>query len=191
MADASEVHINWHCAQLASAEHCTLSTDRDGYRFVGVVVSPLDDVPSHIEYSLVVDRRWRTRRAHATIATSLGRREIEILARTNGGWDVDGVPMSDLVDCDDVDLGWTPSTNTIPIRRLALEVGESRTITAAWIRYPELDVVPNVQRYSRLATNHWLYQAGAYEFELVVDVATGLVLEYGDDLWRTSAFSGA
>jgi hypothetical protein len=42
-----------------------------------------------------------------------------------------------------------------------------------------------------LATNHWLYQAGAYEFELVVDVATGLVLEYGDDLWRASAFSGA
>ena len=61
MADASEVHINWHCAPLASAEHCTLSTDGDGYRFVGVVVTLLGDVPCHVEYSLVVDRRWCTR----------------------------------------------------------------------------------------------------------------------------------
>ena len=33
--------------------------------------------------------------------------------------------------CPDVDFGWTPATNTVPIRRLGLEVGETASITAA------------------------------------------------------------
>ena len=92
-----------------------------------------------------------------------------------------------LQGCDDVDLGWTPATNTVPIRRMALGIGESREITAAWIRFPELDVVRNVQKYARLDVDRWRYQAGEYDFELVTDAATGLVLAYGDDLWRASA----
>ena len=91
--------------------------------------------------------------------------------------------------CADIDLGWTPATNTIPIRRLKLEVGETSSITAVWVRFPELDVVRNEQRYTRLASDRWRYQSGDYDFELVTDAATGLVLVYGGDLWRASALS--
>ena len=91
--------------------------------------------------------------------------------------------------CDDIDLGWTPATNTIPIRRLGLELGETSTITAAWVRFPELDVVCNRQRYTRLTNSRWRYESGDYDVELVADGASGLVLAYGDDLWQASAIS--
>ena len=100
--------------------------------------------------------------------------------------------MADYLDgCTDVDLGWTPATNTIPIRRLNLAIGDTETISAAWIRFPELDVVVSPQRYTRLADDCWRYQSGHYDFALTSDVASGLVLAYGDDLWRAVAVSAA
>ena len=59
----------------------------------------------------------------------------------------------------------------------------------AWIRFPELDVVTNQQHYTRMASNRWRYRSGEFDFELVTDVRSGLVLEYGDDLWRAVARS--
>jgi hypothetical protein len=63
---------------------------------------------------------------------------------------VDGELVSQLDGCTDVDFGWTPATNTVPIRRLGLEVGQRASITAAWIRFPELDVVASEQWYRDL-----------------------------------------
>ena len=50
-----------------------------------------------------------------------------------------------------MDLSATPSTNTLPIRRLALDVGASREVRAAWIRFPSCEIAPLPQRYTRLA----------------------------------------
>ena len=55
-----------------------------------------------------------------------------------GNWTVDGKRRRALRSCTDVDLGCSPSTNTLPIRRLGLSVGATKTIQAAWIRFPEL-----------------------------------------------------
>lgn len=84
-------------------------------------------------------------------------------------------------------FGWTPATNTVPIRRLGLEVGETGRIAAAWVRFPELDVVASEQWYRRLAIDRWQYTSGEYDYQLVIDPATGLVLSYGDDLWQAAA----
>jgi uncharacterized protein len=187
--DRVEHHVVWHCSLLSSSEHGSLLESDDGYRLQGVVVVPLGDVPCHIDYAVVTDRDWRPSEARAAIVTPAGVREIVLRSDHLGGWDVDGRPASHLDGCRDVDLGWTPATNTVPIRRLGLGVGETARITAAWIRFPELDVVANEQRYTRLGHGRWRYQSGDYDYELVTDEATGLVLSYGDDLWRVVASS--
>jgi hypothetical protein len=37
--------------------------------------------------------------------------------------------------CLDIDLGFSPSTNLLPIRRLTLAVGEAATVRAAWLPF--------------------------------------------------------
>jgi hypothetical protein len=113
--------------------------------------------------------------------------EIGLASDGSGLWTVNGEPASRLDGCRDIDLGWTPATNTIPIRRLGLQVGEKATIAASWVRFPELDVVRSDQQYERLAPDRWRYRSGKYDFELVTDAASGLVLAYGEDLWRAVA----
>ena len=185
MADAfRQRHILWQCARLSSTEYATLTQRVDGSLLTGVVLMPLDGVPCRLEYDVDVDEHWRTRSAVAVITTPLEQRHLRIEAHDAGAWSVDDAQAPQLDGCTDVDLGWTPATNTLPIRRLRLEAGQSTTINAAWVRFPGLDVVASAQRYTRLAEDRWRYESGRYDFELVTDPPSGLVLAYGDDLWR-------
>jgi uncharacterized protein len=185
--DRIEHHILWHCPLLSSSEHAVLTGSQDGYRLQGVAVLPLGELPCHLDYAVAVDRQWRPSQARASITTPSGSREIVLRSHHGAGWEVDGELRSGLDGCLDVDFGWTPATNTVPIRRLGLDVGETASITAAWVRFPELDVVASEQRYRRLATDRWQYTSGEYDYQLVTDPGTGLVLAYGDDLWRAAA----
>ena len=84
-----------------------------------------------------------------------------------------------LEGCTEIDLGCSPSTNTLPIRRLRLAVGGSSTIKAAWVRFPGLDVVKAAQTYTRLDEFTYRYKSGAFEAELTVD-DDGLVAAYAE-----------
>ena len=97
--------------------------------------------------------------------------------------------LPELAECIDADLGISPSTNTLPIRRLNLAVGESRELTAAWVRFPELTVEPLAQRYTRLAERRYRYESTVSGFtaELEVD-DLGLVISY-ENIWQRVAES--
>jgi uncharacterized protein len=182
----TEHHVLWSCARLSSSEHGVLRVDNDTQQLRGVAVVPRDDQPCHIEYSILLDH-WHTRRVAARIDTAGTRRDIAVIVDAHGGWSLGTKPAPHLDGCTDIDLGWSPITNTIPIRRLGVEVGASATIQAAWIRFPNLEVVASEQEYTRLAADRWRYRSGEHDYELRTDADTGLVLQYGDDLWRATA----
>ena len=87
-----------------------------------------------------------------------------------------------------MDLGCSPSTNTLPIRRLRLGLGASQTIQAAWIRFPELEVVKAAQTYTRLDEYTYRYASGTFQAEISVD-DDGVVAAYAEWL-RTAYASG-
>ena len=71
-----------------------------------------------------------------------------------------------------------PATNTLPIRRLNLELGQSREVTAAWLKFPDLTLAILPQRYTRLAPQRYGYQSGTgFSAEMLVD-DLGLVTAY-------------
>jgi hypothetical protein len=90
--------------------------------------------------------------------------------------------MPELGGCRDVDLAFTPATNTLPIRRLGLDVGDAANVGAAWVRWPELDVVPAQQRYERLTADRYRFTQNGFSAEITID-SDGLVREYAD-IWR-------
>jgi len=90
--------------------------------------------------------------------------------------------------CIDVDLEWSPSTNTLPIRRLALAIGESKSVSAAWVRFPSLEVQRLDQTYERLEDRRYRYRSGRFTADLALD-QDGMVLQYGVN-WNAVATSG-
>src|SRR5205085_597994 len=102
-------------------------------------------------------------------------------------WWAGGRELAELRGFLDVDLGITPATNTLPIRRLGLAVGERRDIVAAWVRFPELAITPLAQRYTRLAPARFRYESHNGRFVADLDVDDlGLVRLYGNG-WQCEA----
>ena len=94
--------------------------------------------------------------------------------------------------CVDLDLAFSPSTNTLPIRRMALEKGELGSTRAAWVLFPTLEVRPLDQQYRRIAPDRYRYRSGDAKqdfkgaFRTVLTVgAGGLVLDF-PGFWRAS-----
>jgi uncharacterized protein len=110
-----------------------------------------------------------------------------IVRAQSGEWTVDGSPAPHLTGCEDIDLGFSPSTNLLPVRRLELPIGASMAVRAAWVRFPEFTTEVLEQVYTRLGQGRYHYESagGRFQRDLVVD-ATGFVLDY-PELWIAEA----
>ncbi|HEY7176965.1 MAG TPA: putative glycolipid-binding domain-containing protein, partial [Micromonosporaceae bacterium] len=80
-------------------------------------------------------------------------------------------------------------TNTLPIRRLGLGVGESAEILVGYIDVPTLTLRPAAQRYTRSTDRTYRYESGSFRADVIVDDA-GLVIDYVR-LWRRVGVSAA
>jgi hypothetical protein len=167
-------------------EHCTLTVRDSGLSLVGTVLGAEAGSPVRIEYRVLADGAGLTTATHVRDLRGFETRMLALERDTKGNWTVDGRTVRALKGCTDVDLGCSPSTNTLPIRRLRLAPGKSTTIKAAWVRFPELVVVKAAQTYTRLDEFTWRYSSGSFEAELTVD-EDGLVAVYAD--WRRTGLA--
>jgi uncharacterized protein len=145
--------------------------------------------PCRVEYEVDCDSHWLTRRC--TLAGYVGATMVglDVARDSDGEWTVGGAPSIGLKGCDDVDLGFTPATNLLPIRRLDLPIGAKAAVRAAWVRFPQLTVEVLEQVYTRLAEDRYLYESagGSFRRELIVD-GIGFVVDY-PDVWTAQAKS--
>ena len=121
-------------------EHCTLTVRDSGLSLVGTVLGAEAGAPVRIEYRVLADAAGFTTATHVREVRGFETRTLALERDAKGNWTVDGKAVRALKGCTDVDLGCSPSTNTLPIRRLRLAIGASHTIKAAWLRFPELTV---------------------------------------------------
>ena len=172
--------------EVAADEHCTLTLRDGALSLIGTVLGSEEGSPVRVEYRVLTDRAGMTTAVHVRDLRGFDTRTIGLERNAKGSWTVDGVAARALRGCTDVDLGCSPSTNTLPIRRLGLAIGKSQTIQAAWVRFPELAVVKAAQTYTRLDEFKYHYASGTFEADLTVD-DDGLVAEYAD--WHRTGFA--
>jgi hypothetical protein len=172
--------------EVETDEHCTLTIRDAGLSLVGTVLGAEGGLPVRVEYRVFADRAGLTTAVHVRDLRGFATRTIALERTAKGSWTVDGVAAKGLRGCTDIDLGCSPSTNTLPIRRLRLAMGASQTIQAAWVRFPELTVIKAAQTYTRLDEFTYRYASGTFEAELSVD-DDGLVAQYAE--WRRTGYA--
>jgi uncharacterized protein len=137
--------------------------------------------PFRLTYRLTWDDAWRVREAELTVATDKGTRSLSLEADGGGHWrHRRGEPINDLDGCVDIDIWPTPFTNSFPIRRAKLAIGERREFRMAWIFAPDLTMHAQQQAYTRLADRLYLFEnldGSGFRAELPVDEG-GIVLDY-------------
>ena len=106
--------------------------------------------PYAVAYTIELDARGYTRRAHVRGQSARGRHETSIEADGEGRWTIDGTRVPELTGCLDVDLEPSSLTNAFPVRRMALEVGHRSAAPAVYVRALDLRVERLEQEYARL-----------------------------------------
>ena len=180
---------SWRLASGAGSETATLSREASGWVFHGHITRTVAEARIEAEYVVICDPRWNT--LTAKVVVSDGRRNWTLdLANENGFWFKNGKRYPAVDGCTDVDLEWSPATNTLPIRRINIPVGgESGLVTAAWIRFPELAVQVLPQTYRRIAEDSYMYRSHGDAFQALITVDQDhLVIDY-EGLWNREPMS--
>jgi hypothetical protein len=176
--------ILWRRLDLPGHDACRLEQSDDGWRLDGTAVFRHDGRPARLAYQVASDASWITRQG--LVSGWLGARAIDLtIARTPEGlWTLNGAAVPGLEGCLDLDLAFTPATNLLPIRRLALAQGQAADAPAAWLDLTAgvLQALP--QRYERRAETTYWYEAPSVQYSGLLEVTpTGFIRRY-PGLWE-------
>ncbi len=181
--------IRWRSLHRPGADRCALEPTPAGARLVGTARYDGETGAAQLDYRVGCDRAWRT--LDASVEGTLAGRAIRFaLTRTQDArWTMNGSPVPAVQGCLDLDLGFTPATNLLAIRRLALAVGQSALAPAAWLDVDAgaLSVLP--QRYDRRSATTYWYEAPSVGYQALLEVdADGFVTRY-PGLWVAESAS--
>lgn len=177
--------VLWKSLEWPGHESARLLSIDDGHRLEGGAAFLEETTPCNLDYSITCNADWTTR---STIAQGwMGSREIDItIESANGVWIMNGEEQPQVAGCLDIDLNFSPTTNLLPIRRLALEVGQFADVRTAWLVFPSFQLELLEQRYTRLAEDRVHYKTTTgFAAELRVS-PNGLVLDY-ESLWSVES----
>jgi hypothetical protein len=181
--------ILWRRIDMPGHEVAELTATTAGFRLSGVAAFVYETLPCRMEYVIRCDALWRTKSLHLQGHIGATLASLDLTRSTDDSWMANDTPMPHLLGCVDVDLGFSPSTNLLPVRRLRLAVGAHAAVRAAWVRFPELTVEVLEQTYTHSDELVYEYESagGTFRRELAVNAA-GFVVEY-PDYWTAEAFA--
>ncbi|TIO06262.1 putative glycolipid-binding domain-containing protein [Mesorhizobium sp.] len=181
--------LEGHDACLLS-ESGRLSQSDGGHSLKGQALFVQDGKPCNLAYEVTCDAGWRARSAR--VDGFLGTQDLHyaIERRADDGWTLNGERQGDVAGLIDIDLGFTPATNLLAIRRFDLEVGMATPAPAAYLTFPELRLVRLEQTYRRLDGTRYAYAAPMFGYDEILEVSpAGFVVDY-PGLWRGAARLG-
>jgi hypothetical protein len=175
--------ILWRRLDAPGHESLRLTLESSHWYLAGTAVFAHETRPCRLDYSVTCDARWHTR--SAKVAGWLGDELIDadLTVDAAGAWRLNGVEHPSVAGCIDVDLNFSPATNTLPIRRLDLAVGQASPVRAAWLRFPTFTLEPLEQLYRRTGDSTYRYESDGGRFAAELEVSSsGLVTRY-PGLW--------
>ncbi|WP_295548316.1 putative glycolipid-binding domain-containing protein [uncultured Pseudacidovorax sp.] len=175
----------WRRLDLPGHDACRVRHDGERGRIEGCAVFRDGGGGSaRLSYEVVCDARWHTQSARVEGWLSDEYVQLSIYHDARQGWHFNGTPVPSVAHCIDIDLGFTPATNLLPVRRLRLAPGEQAEVPAAWLDPSTLRLQALPQRYRRLDASRYHYWAPTLGFEAELRVGPeGVVHDY-PGLWQ-------
>jgi hypothetical protein len=181
--------VLWRRLEGPGHDACRVVRGGIGWTVEGTAVFLEAGAPARLSYRVVCDDAWRT--VTGRVSGWVGRARVGVrVARGDGDrWRVNGAAAAALDGLIDVDLGFTPATNTLAIRRMGMGLGERAETVSAWLDPAGWTVRPLRQHYERLSEGVFAYRSPDHGFRARLETDSfGLVTEY-PPLWTRAGGS--
>jgi uncharacterized protein len=173
-------HLHWRPKTQNGFE--ALFFDEEASAFFGdsVVLGIEEGEAFRLHYRLWLNLQWQV--ISFRIGHLLYGAEYRFSRDANDSWmrdDLLGNDEGQWEGCTDLDISCTPFTNSLPIRRLKLEIGQSADINVLFVECPQLRIKTARQRYERLSELEYRFTSLDVDFTATVTVdAEGFVTDY-------------
>ncbi|XSG81827.1 MAG: putative glycolipid-binding domain-containing protein [Methyloligella sp. ZOD6] len=173
----------WNRLDAPGMDACRFASGPEGWKIEGTSLFKTAGTACMLRYEVSCGKDWSSRAV--SVDGWIGEESFSLRMARSGpsGWRVNGRSADHISALEDVDLGFTPATNTPAIRRLDLPLGEDVETVAAWLDTADWTVKPLRQIYRRKSETVLAYASPmhGYEAELEID-RFGVVVEY-PGLW--------
>jgi hypothetical protein len=169
--------IRWRSLQHGGLEELRLYEWQDSIKVRGAIVGQAGETRHGVLYELSLTLDWVFESALLQRTDGV----MSVLSRgKDGSWyDMHADDLPELAGCVDIDFEMTPFTNTLPIRRVPLAIGETRRFRMAYIPADTLEPFADEQIYTRLDERLYRFEEadGSFSAEITVD-DDGMVVDY-------------
>lgn len=174
---------HWQRLDIPGTDACRFTPTATGWTLTGAAVFDHSGASAVLAYRIDCDGRWLSERAEVT--GWLGKQPYALrLERAGDSWLVNGVPDKNLTGLLDIDLGFTPASNTNALRRLALAEGAQAETTALWLDTGDWQMKPLPQGYHRLRSDAYAYTSPTHGYEAVLLVDDFSAITDYPGLWQ-------
>jgi hypothetical protein len=141
--------VIWRGVEEWLAEAASVDLREEGLSATGTQFGA-DPSPYRLDYRLDASDGFVTRELELSANADGGRRTLKLHHDGSGGWRAEAeheVELPDLSLARDIDIGFSPLTNSLPILRHGLHRQGERDFVMAWVEVPSLNVIAARQRY--------------------------------------------
>jgi len=181
--------ILWRRLDVPGHDACRLERNASAWQLDGAAVFRLEDGRNgQLHYRVRCDLHWHTQ--WGTVRGWLGDSAVDLsIARdARGHWKLNDEAVPDLSHCVDLDLGFTPATNLLQLRRLNLAKGEGADAPAAWVDLDGGGVLSELmQRYERRSDSDYWYAAPRFDYEGMLEVTPDGFIRRYPTMWEAEA----
>ncbi|GAB3513055.1 putative glycolipid-binding domain-containing protein [Emticicia fontis] len=172
-------HILWKGIEYESLENCLITTTEEGIEISSTIVGQYEGKIYLVDYQIRTNPDWET--VFVAIESRINQRvqHWQFEGDCQGNWRKNGKVANQFGGCIDVDIPLSAFTNTLPINRVKLAVGETQLIKVIYLDLLADEFKPVQQKYTRLEENVYHYENVPNDFETDITVdEQGLVVDY-------------
>lgn len=167
--------ICWKGLTAHTTEEC-----RIWKRYAGFDIAAQVQLDRHtFQYRLTTDANWVTCKFSFSYSDYPPEEPTIYRRRQDGNWERNDEIANELNGCIDIDIVLTPFTNSLPINRLKLPIGECAEIKVAYLNPDARRLQPALQRYTSLNESCYRFETVPNDFEAIITVDEfGFVVHY-------------
>ena len=174
-----QTNLLWSGIEYSSLENCLVTTTDAGSEITSTIVGYQNNKHYRVLYRILTNPLWETIFFEIDSRHSNQQQTISYTGDGKGNWTGHGKEIIEFKGCIDIDIPLTPFTNTLPINRLKLAIGQEQEIKVIYLDLLEQEIRVVRQKYRRISDTEYHYQNVPNDFEAKIRVdERGFVIDY-------------